>query len=115
MKQHNFSCERYTLEYALTTLFHDKIQMIEQIQRAHGFDHVPLWVTETGWATDGANPNVANIPNAMAYWRMVQEYSRQYPEHRIYWFELVDENRKPGTDDEHHYGVFTEEGIFKFE
>lgn len=99
---------RYTLEYALGDLLDDKLTAVRALLQQNGYGHIPIWVTETGWPTGGGDG--ASTDHAFMYWERASRTNAT-----IYWFEWVDENRKPGPEDEHYYGLFTQDGRYKFE
>lgn len=98
----------YTLDYALTDMFSDKINQIYKIFEFYGFHNLKLIIGETGWPTEGNDGATKN--NAYLYWQTI--YNLPYD---IYWFELIDEDLKPGSNEEHYYGLFTKNGKIKFD
>jgi len=103
---------KYTLQYSITTMFSDKIHKIEKILRSYHHYHLNLIIGETGWPTDDKLEynEGANVQNAYKYFNIIKDIK----DYDIYWFELIDEGKKPGTDDEHYYGLFKTNGVYKF-
>lgn len=109
--------DMYSLEHALTGLFQHHVDRISEILRdvvrTLSLDRPPpLWITETGWSTEGAEG--ATLDNAYRYWKSTQDFVVTHPTIPVYWFEWIDEDLKPGSTDEHHYGVYTHYGASKF-
>lgn len=98
---------QYMLDYALTNMILDKINQIYKIIKFYGFDNIKLIIGETGWPTNGNDE--ANVKNAYKYWININNIP-----YDIYWFELIDEDLKPGFLEEKYYGLFTKDGKYKF-
>jgi exo-beta-1,3-glucanase (GH17 family) len=97
----------YTIEYVLSRMLSDKVNQIDKIKKEYGYDNVKLIVGETGWPTNGNEE--ANINNSYKYWKSIVNLP-----YDIYWFELLDEDLKPGSTEERYYGLFTKYGEYKF-
>ncbi|KAI4966508.1 hypothetical protein ZWY2020_040678 [Hordeum vulgare] len=101
---------------AYAGLFDATVDAVVAALEREGFGGVPVAVTETGWPTAG-HP-AATPENAAAYnGRMAERAARGVGTPRrpgapveVFLFDLYDEDGKPGTEFERHFGIFRADG-----
>ncbi|KAL6601691.1 hypothetical protein ACP70R_044911 [Stipagrostis hirtigluma subsp. patula] len=99
-----------------TNLFDATVDAVVAALEKEGFGAVPVAVTETGWPTAG-HP-AATPQNAAAYnAKIVERAARGVGTPRrpgvpveTFLFDLYDEDGKPGTEFERHFGIFRADG-----
>lgn len=90
---------------------------------------MPVFIGESGWASDGSSvtiaPSDSPVPpctdrliatgcNEGVYVKgFIDWVKRQTPPIVSFLFEMYDENLKPGSPDEPHFGLFDESGVLK--
>eukprot|EP01083_Nonionella_stella_P090844 253865_1 len=80
-------------------------------------NEVEIIVTETGWASKSDVYSFATVTNANKYFentlRLMKDSSSEIYNKKIYYFELLDENKKYGGDWERNFGVYDQNGTLK--
>lgn len=97
----------------LDNQFDSDYSTLRYAMKKEGFAGITVLVSETGWATDGFAP-YSSILNANAFFN---GYNRWNTGNNLglttFWFEMYDEPEKPGSADEHYYGLYTSGSALK--
>eukprot|EP00249_Psilotum_nudum_P001990 c14791_g1_i1 orf=290-1795(-) len=109
------------LEYA--SMFDAQIDAVYYAMEAMGYSDLNVLISETGWPTQGGTSEQgADVENAATYNNNLVTHilSSTGTPHRpgqpidAFVFSLFDEDRKPGSESERHWGVYNPDGSRKY-